>query len=183
VSNTDPRRNWVLWATGGALIFLFATSVTVYEFHARVSHATHALRLSDGTEALFLGDTKVEPSRSYPQPRELRVDGDAFIRTGSFPTPLLVRTRLLLLTIKSNTALRVTAFSKEDGEQVQVLYGQVQANKSYPSTYSQPDMLGAGEMSMINRTIDLMEKDRFDPAEVQAWRAKLLEHETPAASH
>jgi hypothetical protein len=173
VNNTDVRRRRPLWPLSALLALIVAVSA-IYIFRFHVNHTARMLRLSDGTQAFFLGDTKLEPSPTYPHSRELRVDGDAFIRTAAITTPLIVRTRLLVLTVNSNTALRVTAFSKEEGEQVEVLYGHVQANKSYPSSYSEPDQLGAGEMSMVNRTIDLMEKETFPLAELRTWSEKLI---------
>lgn len=154
------------------LVLVAVSAVSLFRFY--VDHTARGLRLADGTQAFFRGNTRLEPSLSYPQPRELRVDGEAFIRTAAIATPLLVRTRLLVLTVDGNTALRVTAFSKEDGEQVEVLYGHVQAKKSYASAYNEPDQLGAGDMSMINRTIDLMEKERFAPAELRRWSENLM---------
>ena len=156
-----------------ALFAVIAAIGVILILRSRANHAPRALRLADGTQALFLGDTRVEPARTYPAPREIRVDGDAFIRTGAISTQLIVRTRLLVLKVDANTALRVTAFSSEDGEQAEVLQGQVQAQKSYPSYYSEPDLLGAGEMSMINRTIDLLEKEKFDPGELRKWSEQL----------
>jgi hypothetical protein len=60
------------------------------------------------------------------------------------------------------------------GEQVEVLYGNAVAHKAYDSPYAQPDTLTSGEMVMINRTIDLMEKEKFDPAELRAWSDALI---------
>src|SRR5262249_40254227 len=145
VNNTNVWGRRSLWLASVLFALCAAIGASLaYRFHA--NHTPRALKLSDGTQAFFLGDTRLEPSRSYPQSRERRIDGDAFIRTAAMATPLIVRTRLLVLTVAGDTALRVTAFSKDDGEQVEVLYGHAQANKSYPSSYSEPDMLGAGEM-------------------------------------
>jgi hypothetical protein len=130
--------------------------------------------LADGTEAFFLSDTRVEPIATYPQPREIRVDGDAFLRVPAGSEPLIVRTRLFVLTVTGDSALRVKAYWKQTGEQVEVLSGHVQAKKSYPSSYSEPDELSGGEMSMVNQTIDLMEKEKFDPAPLRKWSADLI---------
>ena len=43
------------------------------------------------------------------------------------------------------------------------LDGEVIVSKSYPSSYRVPDDLHGGEMSMVNQTIDLMEKENVDP--------------------
>jgi transmembrane sensor len=52
---------------------------------------------------------------------------------------------------------------------VEVLYGRVRAAKSFASPFSEPDILVGGEMSMVNRSIDLMEKETFDRTELIRW--------------
>ena len=133
-----------------------------------------AQRLADGLEAFHLTDSRLEPSPGYPSPREMRVDGDFFIRVPDAPTPLVVRSRLLVLTVTGKTAFRITAYSHEAGEQVEVLYGHIEARKSYPSNYMEPDRLTDGEMTMINRDIDLMEKETTDVAALRAWADALV---------
>jgi hypothetical protein len=151
-------------------------------FRSHAAPVPHAIRLADGTEAFFLSDTRVEPAATYPRPREIRVDGDAFLRVPAASTPLVVRTRLFVLTITGDSALRVKAYWKQTGEQVEVLSGHVQAKKSYPSSYSEPDELDSGEMSMVNQTIDLLEKEKFDPAPLRKWSEELIAATRRAAS-
>lgn len=146
----------------------------VFVFRSPAPLVPHAIRLSDGTEAFFLSDTRVEAAKTYPQPREIRVDGDAFLRVPAASGPLIVRTRLFVLTVTGDSELRVKAYWKQTGEQVEVLSGHVQAKKSYPSSYSEPDELSGGEMSMVNQTIDLMEKEKFDPAPLRRWSEELM---------
>ena len=128
---------------------------------------------SDGTEALFISGATIEPAAGFPQPREIRADGEFFLTVPDGTTPLIVRSRLLILTITGASALRLTARSHETGEQVEVVSGSVVAKKNYSSSYAEPDHLGPGEMSMVNQTIDLMEKETFDPAEARAWSEQL----------
>ena len=132
------------------------------------------LRLADGTEIYFLSNTKVSPANSYPRPRELKIDGEVFLRVPAEAEPLVVRTRLLVLTITGRTALRVTARSRETGEEADVLYGQVEARKAYPSRQSDPDTLTAGEEVMVNETIDLQEKETADLASLRSWSDNLM---------
>ena len=109
-----------------------------------------------------------------PDPREIRLDGDFFIRVPPGPTPLIVRSRLLVLTVSGGSAFRITAYAREAGEQVEVLEGHIVALKSYPSNYMEPDQLDAGDMSMINRDIDLMEKEHADLEKLRAWSEALV---------
>lgn len=132
------------------------------------------LRLADGTEVFFLSNTKVQPANSYPKVREIKIDGEAFIRAPAAAQPLIIRSRLMVLTVTGRTALRVTARSKETGEEADVLYGHVVATKAYPSRQNEPDTLLAGEEVMVNETIDLQEKETTDVASLRSWSDNLM---------
>jgi hypothetical protein len=163
-----------------AILLIAAGGFVAFRLHAEP--VPMSIHLADGTDAFFRSDTRVEPGTTYPQPREIRVDGDVFLRVPATAAPLIVRTRLLVLTVTGDSALRVMAYAKQTGEQVEVLSGHVQAKKSYPSTYSEPDILTGGEMSMVNQTIDLMEKEKFDPAPLRKWSDELIAAAQRAAS-
>jgi FecR protein len=169
------NRRWkgYAWLAGTVIVVLTAASI-IGLLRMHTARTPQVLRLSDGTEAFFLTDTHIEPASSYPHPREINVNGDAFVRVPARADPLTVRSRLLVLTVTGESAFRITAYANQTGEQVEVLRGQVRANKAYPSSYSEPDTLAGGEMAMINRTIDLMEKERFDPAKLREWSDALV---------
>lgn len=159
-----------LWAGGLILLLAAALSVRQWRAHALPRY----LPLSDGTQAFFSSDSKVTPVSRYPQPREIAVDGDVFLRVPARAEPLTARSRLLVLTITGKSALRMIAWSRQAGEQVEVLYGTVTASKNYPSPYKEPDILTRGQMTLINRDIDLMEKETTDLAALQAWSDALV---------
>jgi ferric-dicitrate binding protein FerR (iron transport regulator) len=131
-------------------------------------------RLIDGVEVFHRNDSKIVIAPQYPNPREMRVDGEFFVRVPQSPQPLIIRSRLLVLEVKGGSALRITAYSHEAGEQVEVLSGHVEARKNYKSSYMEPDQLDAGDMTMINRDIDLMEKEKADVAALRAWSEALV---------
>jgi hypothetical protein len=132
------------------------------------------LNLADGTEVFHLSNTSVKPTAGYPRPRELKIDGEAFVRTPEATQPLVIRTRLMILTVSGASAVRVTARSNETGEEADVLYGRVEAKKAYPSRQSEPDLLGAGEEVMVNETIDLQEKEAADLPSLRSWSEALM---------
>jgi FecR protein len=138
------------------------------------SPSPQLLRLGDGTEVFYLSNTSVQPATSYPRTRELRIDGEAFVRAKAGPQPLIIRTRLMLLTVTGASALRVTARSNETGEEADVLYGHVEARKGYPSHQNEPDTLLAGEEVMVNQTIDLQEKETADLSSLRSWSDALM---------
>jgi len=132
------------------------------------------LRLADGTEVFHLSNTRIVPAAGFPASREIRIDGEAFLRTPAGARPLVVRTRLLLLTVSGGTAVRVIARSSETGEEADVLSGRVAAKKAYSSPQNEVDVLSAGEEVMVNETIDLQEKETTDLAGLKAWSAALI---------
>jgi ferric-dicitrate binding protein FerR (iron transport regulator) len=150
-----------------------ATCVALF-LAAGCAPAPEQLRLADGTEVFFLSNTKVQPANSYPEAREIKIDGEAFIRAPAAAQPLTIRSRLMVLTVTGRTALRVTARSKETGEEADVLYGHVVATKAYPSRQNEPDTLLAGEEVMVNETIDLQEKETTDLASLRSWSDSLM---------
>jgi hypothetical protein len=136
--------------------------------------APELLHLPDGTDVFYLSNTKVKPANFYPRIREIKIDGEAFIRAPASAEPLVVHTRLMVLTVTGRTALRVTARSHETGEEADVLYGHVEAKKAYPSRQNEPDILAAGEEVMVNETIDLQEKETTDLASLRTWSDNLI---------
>lgn len=136
--------------------------------------APELLHLPDGTDVFYLSNTKVKPANFYPRIREIKIDGEAFIRAPAAAEPLVVHTRLMVLTITGRTALRVIARSHETGEEADVLYGHVEARKAYSSRQNEPDTLASGEEVMVNETIDLQEKETTDLASLRAWSDNLM---------
>jgi hypothetical protein len=132
------------------------------------------LRLADGTEVFYLTNTLVRPADSYPRTRELEIDGEAFVRAPAGTQPLVIHTRLMVLTVTGASALRVTARSNETGEEADVLLGSVEARKAYPSRQNEPDTLLAGQEVMVNETIDLQEKETTDLPSLRSWSDALM---------
>ncbi len=132
------------------------------------------LRLGDSTEVFYLSNTSVQVAPSYPRTRELKIDGEAFVRASTGEKPLIIRTRLMVLTVTGASALRVTARSNETGEEADVLYGHVEARKAYASRQNEADTLLGGEEVMINETIDLQEKETADLPSLRSWSDALM---------
>jgi len=142
--------------------------------------APQKLLLADGTQIVLLNGTRAVLADGFPVRREIQLEGngEVFIKAHMQDKPLIVRTGLLILTVEGDTAFRASVSSEKIGEQAEVLSGHVRAAKAYPSRYSEPDDLVGGEMSMINRSIDLMEKEKFDPRELERWTKDVLSEST-----
>ena len=165
-------RRYMLLAGAGAV--LCASVIGVLAFRAYRAPAPRLMSLADGTEIFYLSDARIAPSNAYPSTREIKIDGEAFVRAAAGTQPLVIRTRLMVLKVTGASALRVTARSSETGEEADVLSGQVEAKKAYPSPQNEPDILLAGQEVMVNQTIDLQEKETADVPGLRAWSAALM---------
>jgi FecR protein len=165
------QSRYVLWAVAAALCSGAVAVVALRVYH---TPTPQLLRLADGTEVFYLSDSLIQPSSSYPASRELKIDGEAFVRAAANAQPLTIRTRLMVLKVTGDSALRVTARSHETGEEADVLAGQVVATKAYPSRQNEPDTLLAGEEVMVNETIDLQEKETADVPGLRSWSEGLV---------
>ncbi|MGH8211052.1 MAG: hypothetical protein ACRETH_11485 [Steroidobacteraceae bacterium] len=165
------RRQWLMAL---AAIVVSIGVIGAVALCALRAPAPRLVRLSDGTEVFYLSNTSIEPASSYPRTREIKVDGEAFIRAPAAAQPLIIRSRLMVLAVTGSSALRVTAHANETGEEADVLYGHVEARKAYPSRQNDPDTLLAGEEVMVNETIDLQEKETADVPALRSWSDALM---------
>jgi hypothetical protein len=165
------RRRRMLLAAGAVLC---ACAIGVFALRVYLTPQPRLLRLADGTEIFYLSNTVVAPASSYPATREIKIDGEAFVRASAGEQPLVIRTRLMVLKVTGASALRVTARSSETGEEADVLSGQVEATKAYRSPQNEPDVLLAGQEVMVNQTIDLQEKETADVPGLRAWSNALV---------
>lgn len=110
-----------------------------------------------------------KPANAGKTDHNLSLDGDAFFEIHSMQdTPVIIHTGMLNL-ITSGSFFRVYAHQQNPGQTVKVLRGQLVAEKAYPSDFPDTERLDAGDMVMINKDIDLMEKETFDTASLAAW--------------
>jgi transmembrane sensor len=98
--------------------------------------------------------------------REISLDGEAFFELSTTGAPVILKTKDLVIDV-SQGVFRVDANRSSSGEEVDLLEGRMRVRKSYRSdTDSATESLGPGEMVMINRDIDLMEKEKMSQGEI-----------------
>jgi transmembrane sensor len=134
---------------------------------------SHEVSLPDGSGVVLRPGTQLSVAKGFgKENRELELDGEAIFKVaGSAGRPLVLHTRNLEITVLG-TLFHVDAFRKNAGEQVDLLEGKLRVKKSYHSdTDNEPEVLDAGDMVMINRDIDLMEKEKMSPAELEKVKA------------
>lgn len=123
--------------------------------------------LPDGTEVLLNGKSTLLVPDNYAQTHTLLLDGEAWFNT---PKALKVVTNILTISSTAPAAFRIRCFEKQQGATAYLGSGTVLAAKSYHSTTdNQAEKLGIGNMVLANKEIDLMEKETFQPAELDHW--------------
>jgi hypothetical protein len=104
--------------------------------------------------------------------RDIDIDGEAFFNMEVTGAPVRLHTKDLLVEVLWAARFRVDAYRNKAGEEVDLLEGRMRVAKNYRSdTDSATEVLGPGEMVMINREIDLMEKEKMSPAEIDRVKA------------
>jgi transmembrane sensor len=133
-------------------------------------------RLPDGSNMLVMPGTTVAAAKGFgKENRDIIVDGEVVFEVGETrPGKFVVHTRDLVVEVMETPArFHVAASRARPGEEVDLLEGHLRASKSYHSdTDNEPEILAGGEMVMINRDIDLMEKERLSPAELEKVKEK-----------
>jgi len=130
---------------------------------------TRKIVLPDGSSALLSDHTHIRLAGGFnKERRELDLDGEAFFTVNADAgKPFVIHTRNLLIQVLG-TRFRVDAYKKNAGEEVDLFSGRLKVMKTYHSdTDNEPETLQSGDMLMINRDIDLMEKEKMTPEELK----------------
>lgn len=105
--------------------------------------------------------------------RVVDLDGEGMFEVREKPGRLFVVMTRNLVIAGPGKKFRVEAVRSRPGEEVDLLVGQLSIRKSYHSDLdSLPEDLSSGDMLMINREIDLMEKEKMNAEEVERAKAK-----------
>lgn len=145
------------------------------QFHVGAGYP-RSFGLPDGSHVLVMPNTTVALAKGFgKENRDMDVDGQVVIAVEGFGgRPFVVHTRDLVIEVMEGSArFHVDAIRARPGEQADLLEGRLRVTKSYHSdTDNEPEVLAAGEMVMINRDIDLMEKEKLSPAELDKLKEK-----------
>jgi hypothetical protein len=121
------------------------------------------------------GHTRFRVREANAEGNTYDLDGEIFlIARNADKRPLIIHTRQLIITVQSAYArLHIEAFASSPGEQADLIEGQLKVTKSYhSSTDNEPEILHSGDMVMINKEIDLMEKETMDSTERKTVQRK-----------
>jgi ferric-dicitrate binding protein FerR (iron transport regulator) len=140
------------------------------------------LTLPDGTLVVMDPRTVIRPMEGFGKAnRDVMFDGEGGLIGHDGVKPFVIHTRNLVVTVEGKGArIHVDAFASSPGEEVDLLEGKLKVIKSYhSSTDNSTEALQAGEMVMINRDIDLMEKETLKPEEQKALELKFPPSASP----
>lgn len=151
-----------------------ADTATAPEDGSQIPLPRETLRLPDSTWVYLLKGERPDPGTRFGYTRTVTADGDLYFDIPARSMPFKIHTRLLVLTAIGKAGFRLIALRKEEGEEVQVLYGNIIAKKAYPSQFPEADTLRDNDLLMINRSIDLMEKEPHnDFSALRAWKERV----------
>jgi len=91
----------------------------------------------------------------------LKLDGIAHFTIYKSKHPIIIYTGMMKLSTEA-VNFKINAYNSSPGQSLKVFEGQLIATKSYKSDFPNTDTLHRGDMILINRDIDLMEKETFD---------------------
>ena len=115
-----------------------------------------------------------------PLGKGLRVDGLSLVYISDAELPLRIQTSLMHIDVLELPLLvRTDAFDKHAGQSLEVLSGALKVGKNYESPFPDIDTLRAGNLYMINKDIDLSEKERLDDFTPLGWWKKVYSSEFP----
>jgi len=134
------------------------------------------VKLADGTRVMLNSGSQLWVDTGFGQSgRSVRLSGDALFTVEKGEKEFRIRTPHLVLTT-AGAVMRVSGYDQSAGEETLLLSGNLHVVKSYYSELDhEPYDLKSGEMVMMNKDIDLMEKETFDTAELEPWAAGRLE--------
>jgi len=131
------------------------------------------IRLPDSSTVILAPGAKIQLGNGFDSGiKELSLDGEAWFDI--IRGRVTLHTRDMVVEVLWAGRFRAEAFRARPGEEIDLLEGRIRAKKSYHSdTDNEEEELGPGEMVMINRDIDLMEKEKLNAAELEklkgAW--------------
>lgn len=118
--------------------------------------------LPDSSEVILESNSSLKISDSFNMKRTAWIDGNAFFRIrANDHVPFILHTGMLnIKTYKAS--FHINAHKENAGQSLKLWDGKMIVVKAYPSDYPDTVTIHTGEMILINKDIDLMEKETFD---------------------
>lgn len=127
--------------------------------------------LADHSKVILNSNSTLKVPHHYNKDsRKLVLLGAAYFEVSpNAALPFVIESSDMKATVLG-TSFFMRAYPHESGQQVELLTGKLKVQKSYSSeTDNNPEIIGPGEMVMLNRSVDLMEKETFDVQARESW--------------
>lgn len=146
-----------------------------YQSHKGKVGIRTEITLPDSTAVILnSASTLYVPADYASGHRAVVLDGDAFFEVKPGKDSFTVTSAILKATVLG-TSFRMRSFASQQGATYYQLTGSSRVGKSYHSaTDNQPEVLERGQMVLANREIDLMEKETYQPDELETWLSDIL---------
>ncbi|WP_316820741.1 FecR family protein [Pedobacter gandavensis] len=129
------------------------------------------LTLADQSKVILNANSTLKVPHGYNKDnRKVVLLGAAYFDISpNAELPFMLETSDMKATVLG-TSFYMRAYPHESGQQVELLSGKLKVQKAYNSSLdNQPEILLPGDMVMLNRSVDLMEKETFDIQQRQSW--------------
>lgn len=132
----------------------------------------------NGTDILYiidkestLKDTLIDNVQCW------RANGDMFFKIDREKYPVYIYTSLMKLEVMAPSTFRIAAYDHDQGQSVESLTGKIKISKNYSSPFPEPDTLQENNLYMVNKSIDLSEKEDLEDKRLQHWWKKVNENQ------
>ncbi|QNL49048.1 hypothetical protein H8S90_20205 [Olivibacter sp. SDN3] len=132
---------------------------------------SNKLVLLDSTVKVFFIDSlSMAEDTIIQQYHHIRFSGDAFFDIDEKKDfPLYIFTSLMEIKVLSPSSFRVAAYDADQGQSVEMIEGDMIISKAYASPFPEPDTLTNNNLYMVNKSIDLSEKEQLDNPQLIVW--------------
>lgn len=129
--------------------------------------------LSDNSKVFYIDNSSLLTDTQIKDQKKIKLNGDVFFNIEGGNLPLYIFTSLMEIQVLTPSAFRVTAYDEDQGQSIETLKGTIKVSKAYPSPFPDPDTLHENNLYMINKSIDLSEKENLDDNKLSVWWNKL----------
>ncbi|MCX2454105.1 FecR family protein [Pedobacter sp. PLR] len=142
-----------------------------YRVYKSPSGKRSVIRLADHSKVILNGNSTLKVPHAFPEGnRKVVLSGAAYFEiSGNARLPFILETSDMKVTV-SGASFYMRAYPHESGQQLELLSGKLKAEKAYTSDIDNTaEILLPGEMVMLNRSVDLMEKETFNIQQRESW--------------
>jgi hypothetical protein len=137
------------------------------------NRAGRIVAVSQGCDVILGAWTSVRVEARSARGPTIRANGELILRERARES-VTVQTAHLILTATGPATVVLSARDSEPGAQFAVLEGHVHAQRAYVSRFGDQFDVAAGQVLLLNRSIDLVETEKMRGSDAPGWTEKYL---------